>query len=337
MNYVSVGDMAQAYQLRQHNVQLKTTLTQLTEEVVTGVQTDIGRAVGGDFTALAAIDHSLNTLESYGRVATEAQLFSGTMQGALDLVQTLATEIGPSLVSAATNSSPTLVATTTSDAVQRFEAAISALNTNVAGRYVFSGNAVDTKPLAPADDILAALGTAISTETTVPGIVSAVEAWFSAPTGSGGFSDLAYAGSASALGAMRITEGEAIELNVTAQDATIRDTLMGFALAALVSADMVPSGSDVRSGLTQAAGERLITADSNLTVLRAKIGATEGRIADAQVENRNQSASLKLARQSLIEADPYDTATALEAVKTQIETLYKLTSRLSALSLADYL
>ncbi len=337
MNYVSVGDMAQAYQMRRHNVQLKMTMTQLTEEVVTGVKSDLGRAVGGDFTALAAIDRSLNTLDAYSRVTTEAQLFAGTMQTALDVIQTLATEIGPSLISAATNSSPTLVATTTSDAVQRFEAAISALNTNVAGRYIFSGNAVDTKPLASADEILAALGTVIASETTAAGIVSAVETWFSAPSGSGGFGDLAYLGSTAPPGPMSVAEGEAVELNVTAENATIRDALMGFALAALVSAEMVPAGNDVRSELTEAAGERLVAADSNLTVLRAKIGAVEGRIADAEVENRNQSASLSLVRSALISADPYDTATALEAVNTQIETLYTLTSRLSALTLADYL
>jgi len=42
MNYKSVGDMAQAFQLQRHNVQLKTHLSRLSEELTTGVQKDVG-------------------------------------------------------------------------------------------------------------------------------------------------------------------------------------------------------------------------------------------------------------------------------------------------------
>ncbi len=46
---------------------------------------------------------------------------------------------------------------------------------------------------------------------------------------------------------------------------------------------------------------------------------------------------MEIARTELIGADPYDTATEMEAVQGQLETLYTVTARLSRLSLADFL
>ena len=45
----------------------------------------------------------------------------------------------------------------------------------------------------------------------------------------------------------------------------------------------------------------------------------------------------ELRRRGIVAADPFETANALEAAKTQLETLYALTARLSRLNLADYL
>ena len=55
------------------------------------------------------------------------------------------------------------------------------------------------------------------------------------------------------------------------------------------------------------------------------------------IRNAAEASALQIARNGLVAADPYDTATAIQAVQTQIETLYTLTARLSRLSLTDYL
>lgn len=58
MHYLSVGDLAQAYQMRRHNAALQTHLARLTEEMTTGVRSDLAEAVSGDFRALAGLDRS---------------------------------------------------------------------------------------------------------------------------------------------------------------------------------------------------------------------------------------------------------------------------------------
>jgi len=337
MNYVSVGDMARSYMLRKHNVQLKQTMSRLTEEVVSGVQSDIGAAVKGDFSSLSSVERSINLLASYDQANSEATVFLGSMQSALSVVQDMATSVGSVLLSAGVGGNASTVNATTADAAQRFETVIAALNTNVSGRYVFSGAATDTKPLASAEDMLDALEAQISSLVTTEDIVAAIDTWFDAPAGDGGFSDVGYLASDTPLSPIRISEGDSVSVDLTASDQTIRDLLKGFALAALVGEGRVPGAATTRAQLTEIAGSRIATVDANLTAARTVLGTAEALISDAQTRNTAESASLTLARNAMIEADPYETATALEAVKTQIETLYTLTSRLSALTLTDYL
>ena len=47
--------------------------------------------------------------------------------------------------------------------------------------------------------------------------------------------------------------------------------------------------------------------------------------------------TLQVSRNDIRSADPYQTATALTEVQTQIETLFAVTARLSRLNLVDYL
>ncbi len=337
MNYISVGDMAQTYQMRLHNTQLKTTLNRLSEEVVTGIQKDVGKAVGGDFTMLSSINRSISAIASYDQATAEAGIFADAMQNSLDLMRTSASEIGVSLMSAATSSTPTLVNTTVATASDMFSSIVDALNTNVSGRYVFSGTATDTKPLDAAEDILSALGAHVAGLTTSADIEAAVEAWFMADPGDGGFIDQSYHGSQSELGPIRVADGQTVKLQMRAVDPEIREALAGFALAALVSNNYAGSDFTIHSELAQASGERIVAAGSTLASLQAGVGSVQGRISDAQTQNAAEKSSLEIARTNLIGADPYDSATALEAAQSQLETLYTLTARLSSLSLADYL
>ncbi|PKP67363.1 MAG: hypothetical protein CVT83_08610 [Alphaproteobacteria bacterium HGW-Alphaproteobacteria-5] len=229
-----------------------------------------------------------------------------------------------------------MVATTSADARQKFAAVIGALNTNTAGRYGFAGAGSDSQPLASPEAFLAALATAIAPETTVSGVVSAVEAWFDAPVGGGGYLDTVYGGGA-ALAPFRIAGGETAELGVTAADPEVRDLLVGLSLASLVSDGAFAGDASARAGLTRAAGEKVMHAAGSATALAARVGSVEARIEDVATRNTAETASLEIARAGMTAADPYDTATALQAVQAQIETLYTLTARLANLKLTDYL
>lgn len=337
MNYMSIGDMAQNYQMRRHNVQLKEHMNSLTKELTTGITADLTQTVSGDFMALAGIDRTLDTLKSYKTATSEAALFAASMQSALEAVQDIPGQIAPTLLSAATTTNPAQVEAATADARQKFLGALSTLNLQVGDRYVFSGQATDTRPFADGEGILATLQAVTAAETSTSGVVTAVEDWFNAPVGGGGFLDTGYLASEQALAPLRVGADEAAALDVTGADPAVRDVLSGLALAALVAEGVLAGDNVERSRLTRAAGEKILAADASLATVRAVVGTAEGYIDEVATRNEAETTSLQIARNDIVGTDPYDTASALEAVTTQMETLYTLTARISRLSFADYL
>ncbi|WP_343116378.1 flagellar biosynthesis protein FlgL [Ostreiculturibacter nitratireducens] len=337
MNLMSVGDMAQAYQMRRQNVQLKERMTQLSEELTTGVKANLSEALSGDFVALSGIDRSLKTLESYGTATSEAALFTATMQNALGAAGDMTGEMGASLLSAATTTSPAQLRTATADARERFLGVVSTLNVQVGERYVFAGKTSDVRPFASGEEMLAALATASAGAVSATDLVAAVDAWFDVPAGAGGFLDTGYLGSDEALAPFRLGADESAELGVTGADPAIRDLLKGLALAALVSEGALAGSNEERARVARVAGERVLGAEGSLAILRARVGAVEGHIDQAAVRNAAETSALGIARNEMVGAEPYATASALEAVTTQMETLYTLTARLSRLSFAEYL
>ncbi len=337
MNFVSVGDMARAFQLRHQSGALKNELTRLSQELTTGRKQDTAAALRGDFTSLAGIEGSLAVLASYKGATAEATLLAETMQTSLGTIQSLTAQAGPSLIAFATTATPEAIAAKTSDVHQKFQATVNLLNTNTGGRYALSGAATDTRPVADASQILDWLRSAVSGEVGASGIAAKVDAWFDAPVGGGGFLDLAYKGSSQPLAAIPIAPGETADLAVTAADTEIRNTLKGLAIGALVSEGLLTGNDQERARLTRLAGERILNADRQVVAVQARLGIQEEAITTAATRNAAETATLSVARSALAEADPYDTATALEAVRTQIETLHTLTARNARLSLVNYL
>jgi flagellar hook-associated protein 3 FlgL len=337
MNFVSIGDLAQSFRLRQNLSETKIRQATLTQELSSGVVSDKGAAVRGDHRALAALDRALPLLAARKAASDEAGRFATTIQTAIGTMQAAADAILPDLLSAATMKTPTQVNTLAADAEKRFDAAVSALNAQSAGRYVLSGASTDTRSLAGSDAILTALGTATTGLVTVTDIEKAVSAWFDAPAGGGGFLDSGYLGSSVAAPQAQIDEGTFAGANVTAADPAIREVLKGLALAALANRGALQGDPSGRAALVSRAGEVLADAGGRVVALRAEVGIAEERLSDASTSIAAEISSTKIARSDLVGIDEYETATALTDTEKRIETLFALTARLSRLSLTDWL
>ena len=113
--------------------------------------------------------------------------------------------------------------------------------------------------------------------------------------------------------------------------------MKAFALAALVGEGALFPDTVERAALTTVAGERMLSADYDLALVRARVGSGEARIDEADARNNAEKYALEIARNEITAIDPYQTAVELEAITDQLETLYTLTVRLSRLSLAEFL
>ena len=103
---------------------------------------------------------------------------------------------------------------------------------------------------------------------------------------------------------------------------TLKDTLKSLALAAIVAEGALPGDTAAQSGLLQAAGQKLMSSNSDLADLRGNLGSIEGHIAEVETRNGAETTALQLARGTITAADPYETGTALEAAQTQLEAVW---------------
>lgn len=337
MNFISIGDMARNFKMRHQSGAMKQQLDRLTQELTTGRKADWAAEMRGDYSTVARIEGSLAVLGSYKTAATEAQLMAQTMQGALQTINDMVGDAGPSLLSFSTMATPDALDAKSADARQKFLSTVNALNVNTGGRYVMAGAATDTPPLISGTAMLAAIKTAVASELTASDVASAVSAWFDAPPGGGGFLDVAYQGSPDKLGEIPVSERDSANLGISAADPEIRAALKGLALAALAAEGVMGQSHQERSHLVRLAGEQVMASGSGIVGVQAKLGIQEEAIAQSQSRNASEQAMLSIAKSELAQADPYETATAIEAVRAQIETLYTITSRLSRLNLVNFL
>lgn len=334
-SFRTLGDLSSTFLLSRQTFALKSEVQRRSSELATGKASDLSRAVRGDYRALSEVTRGLALAETERITIAEARGFAGAAQLALGIAQDQTEALSGTLLAVpATPTLPTL-AGAGSTARMALDAVIGALNEKTADRAIFAGDATDGAALAPAETMMADLEAAVAAETTAAGVIAAVDAWFDTP--GGGFDQSGYTGSASALAPFRLGENESASLDVTAADPGLRAVLKGVALAALLDGPTLAGDVAAREEVARAAATRTIAASGELTEIRAGLGATEATIEAASVRRETETAALEEARGTLTGVDPFEAATRLESARTQLETLYALTARVSRLSLVNYL
>ena len=335
MTFSAIGDLAKGYALRSRNSVLQKQLERLSNEMTTGRTSDPVERLGGHLSYLSQIEHDLARHSSFSTGAQELAISAAAMQQSLERVGSVSDGVVESLALVVSAGGSTDLATVASEARGALESTVSALNTQAGGRHLFAGVATDTAPLASATELLAALRTEIAGETTVSGVISAMDTFFDGPDA--GFETLIYQGSNTGIAAVSLGNGEAAQLDLKANHPAFRATLRNLALVGLADDPALSLDEESRRSLLDAALEGLLTAKSQQVTVRADLGFAQERIEQAKTRLETEVSSLELARNRLLAIDPYDVATELEASRNQLETLYTVTARLSNLNLVSFL
>lgn len=334
MNSLSIGDLANSYLLQQRGTALKTELSRLTQELASGQVSNIKSVLAGNFSYLSDIENSMETLAGYKVASTEATHLTGTMQAVLGNVQNVSSGFATGVLSVSSGGIDTIAQQSAAEARQHLDSVVSALNTNFAGRNLFSGTATDTIPLPTSDTILDALRTELTGINGATAKAAAAEAWFNDPSG---FDNIIYQGSDDDLAPFRLSETDNVSLNIRANSTELKDVLRHLAMAGLANDATLAIDANERKDILLSSGEGLIAAQDNLTSLRASIGFTEARIDQIATRNASELTSMEYAKGSLLAADPFETVTRLEEVQFQLQSLYTITSRSSDLKLVNFL
>lgn len=337
MTNLTFGDLAMSFHSRSANARIKADLQRLGTEMTSGRTSDIRGATGGDLGPLAGLNHALGTLSGYKTSAAETGTMVEAVQRSLARVQDSAETLGPALLLASSSGQVTQIQSAASDIRAQFSDVVSALNVQIADRTVLAGTATGGAALAGADVMLGDLQTVITAAgaTTAADVETVVNAWFDDPAG--GFETVGYLGSNKDIAPIRIGMNESASLPLRADSGAIREVLKAYAMGALVAEGTLAGNDTERAALLNRSAHLMLAADRSLSETRASIGAIEARIELVQAHNAAETSALELAQSEILSVDPYETATNLTAVQSQLETLYTVTARLSRLSLAEYL
>lgn len=335
MTSSSLGDMRQHLQLMRHNTALKTRLNTLVQELSTGQKSDLTAHLGSDQTRVSSIDRQLQMLQGLNRSNTQTSQLLGTMQMVLAEVEERRSGAAQTLMSISEASNLGQIEEAGRASRSSFEGTVSLLNTRFGERALFGGRDFGTTPLAPASDMLDALRTAIAGETTTTGVKAVVQNWFN--MAGGGFETMGYQGDIGDPFRVVLGADQTMEVGARADDPAFRDMLEALALGALAGDPTVALSQSQRSALQRSASESLMSAAAPLTGVQSSLGHAEALVEQTGTRMAAKATSLGMARNDLLLADPFDTATMLQNLQVQLETHYTLTARLSRLSLTEYL
>ncbi|MDB6178808.1 hypothetical protein PAF17_15025 [Paracoccus sp. Z330] len=337
MAIYSIGDQARAFALQTASNRLKLSLGTLTDELASGEVSDIGQRLQGNTQVLRAIENQFSAANRFKNNAEEASLRLTGMQDVLGQVQSETSQLGISLISPPFSESVGLLEMRAREVSETFSAVVSRLNGSSAGVFLFSGQNLDQPALIPGDEILGHLSALTVGMTSAADIATAVNDWFEAPSGGGGYLDVAYQGTVNLAQVVPITDAQSLRMTTDASSHSVREVLKGLATAALVDQGVLSGDYQQQRELMQIGGQILLGNDSELLAEMARIGQNQQFSERAKTENAAIMTVMQTARNDIRLADPYETAGALTQIESQLQTLYTVTARLSQLKLSEFL
>lgn len=324
-------------------------LAEAQKEMTTSRFADVGKSLGfrtGQTISLRQEHSRLTTIiETNTTVSTRLKATQSTLQ---NLVSNAEDFVGQLLGSRIGGANALGVQT---EAQSRLEGFLDTMNTSSGNGYLFSGVNSDVKPLAEyfdnpapasrqgvADAFLAEFGITQS-DPAAQNISAADMQTFLDTTFADLFNDPSWSTDWSSASSQnmrsRISTSELIETSTNAGEAAFRKLAKAYTMVADLGV----------ANLSQPAFEAVIDqalldvgkAIQELSDLQSSLGVAQQRVGDASERMSLQIDILTTQVNSLEAVDPYEAATRVTQLMTQIETSYALTARIMNLSILKYL
>lgn len=316
-----------------HTREVRDRIDTLNEEIGTGQVSDLGRALGSDFSQASQFAHSLRTLDGFSASLDSARTWGEALQNSLGQIADASSRLAGALPTSIASLDRPGLALTAQTARGTAEDIGIALNRAVAGRALFA-NGAEGGGFLSVDAVLADVAALAASSTEFDGYVQAVDAYFA----DGGVFETAHLSDVTG-GHVRFpaSPGERVSFEVDAGQSELRAALAQAALVAgLPNAGFsIPSGQ--KSSVVADLLGRSVEVGSGLAWLQGQVGLTEGRVETLADQTSRERGSAEVALSDLMEADPFETATRLQNEMSRLETLYAITARRARLRLTDYL
>ncbi|MGP9821925.1 flagellar hook-associated family protein [Salinarimonas sp. NSM] len=330
-------------------VKSQSELARASHELSSGRHADVGLTLGARTGQSVELRQELARIETILDTNGLVSARLDTMQAALSNVQGTAEDFLGVLIAVRENAQAAEVVAP--QAELNLKGLVGTLNANLNGQYLFAGIDTDTPPLVdyagpPASPAKVAVDAAFlgffgfdQDDPGVAGITQAQMATFVDTQLAPLFADPQWGTIWSSASdenlSSRISGNEVIATSANANEQPFRDLAMAYTM-------LVGLGGD---GLAQPAYRELVErsiglvggAMQDVTTVQARLGVAQNRVADATERMGIQRDILTRQVTGLENVDPYEAATRVNALMSQVEVSYALTARIREMSLLNYL
>lgn len=317
--------------------QLRDQLQTVSEEAVTGLKADITKATEGRTGEAHLLQKAINDLglsqQMNNLSQTRLSLTQNSVEGVRNAVNDMGTRASVALFSNAQIGIDIII----DEAESNLESVMSAINSRQGSRHLFSGAKTDRPPFGDgaAQHVLSDVNDILSNALSTQGAKVALDIYFNDPAG--GFATQIYQGSVNDAPDLPIGNGSTVNSGLRGDNEGFRDIIRGLSvLASSNAANGINEPDPFKNIFLSGAGfvskgtDVMIKIEGQIGILSETLGKGQERLA-------NEAVALGEAFNSVFGRDQFEAAAELQSLQVQLEASYAITSRLSDLSLTNYL
>lgn len=355
--YAPLSTLA-ALQLGQQNVKsLTAQLQDVSQELSTGLRANVFADLGQNANFTLQLRSQMDVTEGF---VTSNTLLGNKMQVVSTALGTVHDSAQSVLSAALSNmTSPGDTATTLQmQAKAALDQIASSLNTNFAGQFVFSGTtsnapsvqsftqASPSTGVSPAQVFANIIGGGLTSSADASAKIAQLDAAFNSTSGtaSQNFEGTFYngtpatdtSGSPNARQTAVIADQQTLSYGVQANDPEMRNVIQGLGMLASVDVSKISDPGAYQTWI-QSAISKLSAGVDGVTQAQSELGSQQQQVADLVTSQSNMKNTLNTRVLDFESVDPYQAASQLQALQTQLQATYQATAQLGKLSILNYL
>ena len=337
MSFNSIGDLASNVMLNQASTRVKRSLMQLSQELTTGVTSDVRSTLRNDLTHQMDWEHRLLANSVQDKTLSEALVKIQAKQSVLGSINDTIVSFANSVETTGIGIGSAVASTNvlSKNAKTLLEQVVSQLNTRAAGQTLFAGTDTDLVSMASVEDTMTSVKASIGPVATVDDVVQGVKDWMNDPVA--GYQAIAYLGSTDDPSPIRLTSNRTISETSKADHEALQAVVENLILATLSSDETFAPSEIIQVDLLQTSSNGLRSADASLIELRASLGFVEAELERQKVKTSAETSTLEQLRANVLGIDEYEVASKLQETELQLEKIYAMTARSARMSLLEYL
>ena len=312
-------------QLSQTVSDLRTRISEVSLETVTGRHFDVTQHLNGRVGDAMIGQKAVEDIEREQLQLQIRQSRLDQVQLSLETIQKAGADIGTNIIAAVALNNTDEIKNGAISAETALGKIFSALSARQGQRQLFSGDATASGPLNPLEDLLADIETLRDTATDPADFQASVDTYFDDPAG--GWQSTIYNGTATTSD----PDG------VLAIDPAITQLVKGLSTLAIAKDDPEHPILISPSSVLSDGANTVIQATDAMIDLQVSTGAKQEEIETRQRTLVAESTLIAQSVNDMISRDQFEAATELRRLESSLEASYLLTSRLSNLTLTNFI